>query len=175
MLESAQNAAGRAPTASAKCSIPRRCSGQPAPMAASSACGSGGVLQPAGAFLGVLSSPNPPDLQTEVKAVVEMYLACRRRGTWNQGVAGDKGTPVASGRKGSFRLLARVGMDPPPLLEDAVRPTHQGQAGGIRGQAGCGSGQPGLVVDNPARGRGLGIRYQCGPFQPRPFYDPPIP
>ena len=27
--------------------------------------------------------------------------------------------------------------------------------GGIQGQAGCGSGQPGLVVDDPAHGREL--------------------
>ena len=26
--------------------------------------------------------------------------------------------------------------------------------GGIQGQAGCGSGQPGLVVDDPGHGRG---------------------
>jgi len=39
--------------------------------------------------------------------------------------------------------------------------------GGIPGQAGCGSGQPGLVVDNPAHS----IDDHCGPFQPRPFYD----
>jgi len=30
--------------------------------------------------------------------------------------------------------------------------------GGIPGQAGCGSGQPGLVVGNPAHGRGVEIR-----------------
>ena len=41
----------------------------------------------------------------------------------------------------------------------------------IQGQAGCGSGQPGLVVGDPARGRGLKLNDDCGPFQPRPFYD----
>ena len=30
--------------------------------------------------------------------------------------------------------------------------------GGIQGQAGCGSGQPGLVVGNPAHGRGVETR-----------------
>jgi len=30
--------------------------------------------------------------------------------------------------------------------------------GGIQGQAGCGSGQPGLVVGDPARSRGIGAR-----------------
>jgi len=44
--------------------------------------------------------------------------------------------------------------------------------GGIQGQAGCGSGQPGLVVGNPAHSRGLKLDEHCGPFQPRPFYDP---
>ena len=30
--------------------------------------------------------------------------------------------------------------------------------GGIQGQAGCGSGQPGLVVGNPAHSRGVETR-----------------
>ena len=42
---------------------------------------------------------------------------------------------------------------------------------GIQGQAGCGSGQPGLLVGDPAHSRGLGLDEHCGPFQPRPFYD----
>ena len=42
---------------------------------------------------------------------------------------------------------------------------------GIQGQAGCGSGQPGLVVGDPAHSRGLKLNDHCGPFQPRPFYD----
>jgi len=41
---------------------------------------------------------------------------------------------------------------------------------GIQGQAGCGSGQPGLVVGGPAHSRGLELDDHCGPFQPRPFY-----
>jgi len=41
----------------------------------------------------------------------------------------------------------------------------------IQGQAGCGSGQPGLVVGNPAHSRGLKLDDHCGPFQPKPFYD----
>ena len=41
----------------------------------------------------------------------------------------------------------------------------------IQGQAGCGSGQRGLVVGDPAHGRGLKLDDLCGPFQPRPFYD----
>ena len=43
--------------------------------------------------------------------------------------------------------------------------------GGIQGQAGCGSGQPGLLVGDPAHSRGLELDDHCGPFQPRPFYD----
>ena len=41
--------------------------------------------------------------------------------------------------------------------------------GGIQGQAGCGSGQPGLVVGDPAHSRGLELDDHRGPFQPRPF------
>jgi len=36
-------------------------------------------------------------------------------------------------------------------------------------QAGCGSGQPGLMVGDPAHSRGLELDGHCGPFQPRPF------
>jgi len=43
--------------------------------------------------------------------------------------------------------------------------------GGIRGH-GCGSGQPGLVVGDPAHSRGLELDEHCGSFQSRPFYDP---
>ena len=39
--------------------------------------------------------------------------------------------------------------------------------GGIQGQAGYGSGQPGLVH---AAGE-FKLDDHCGPFQPRPFYD----
>ena len=42
---------------------------------------------------------------------------------------------------------------------------------GIQGQAGCGSGQPGLVVGDPAHSRGLELYDHCGSFQPRPFCD----
>ena len=47
--------------------------------------------------------------------------------------------------------------------------------GGIQGQAGCGSGQPGGVVGDPAHSRGLKPNDHCGPFQPRPFYGSMIP
>lgn len=39
---------------------------------------------------------------------------------------------------------------------------------GIQGQAGCGSGQPGLLVGDPAHSRGLELDEHCGPLQPRP-------
>ena len=42
--------------------------------------------------------------------------------------------------------------------------------GGIQGQAGCVSGQPGLLVGDPAHSRGLERDEHCSPFQPRPFY-----
>jgi len=42
---------------------------------------------------------------------------------------------------------------------------------GIQGQAGCGSGQPGLLVGDPAHSRGLELDEHGGPFQPRPFCD----
>jgi len=42
---------------------------------------------------------------------------------------------------------------------------------GIQGQAGCGSGQPGLLVGDPAHSRGLELGEHCGPLQPRPCYD----
>jgi len=41
----------------------------------------------------------------------------------------------------------------------------------IQGQDGCGSGQPGLLVGDPARSRGLEQDGYCGIFQPRLFYD----
>ena len=34
-----------------------------------------------------------------------------------------------------------------------------------------GSGQPGLVVGNPAHSKGLKPDDHCGPFQPKLFYD----
>ena len=42
---------------------------------------------------------------------------------------------------------------------------------GIQGQAGCGSGQPGLVGGSPAHSRGLERDEHCGPLQPRPSYE----
>jgi len=55
---------------------------------------------------------------------------------------------------------------------DALEQVAQGGCGcpipgGIQGQAGCGSGQPDLVVGNPAHSRGLKLDDHCDPFQPR--------
>jgi len=63
---------------------------------------------------------------------------------------------------------------------DALEQVAQGGCGcpipgGIQGQAGCGSGQPGLVVGGPAHSRGLELDDHCGPFQPRPFCGSMIP
>ena len=42
----------------------------------------------------------------------------------------------------------------------------------FQGWAGCGSGQPGLMVGDPAPiAEGLKLDDDCGPFQPKPFYD----
>ena len=55
---------------------------------------------------------------------------------------------------------------------DALKQVAQGGCGcpipgGIQGQAGCGSGQPGLLVGDPAHSRGvLKLDDHCGPFQP---------
>ena len=59
---------------------------------------------------------------------------------------------------------------------DALEQVAHGGCGcpiseGIQGQAGCGSGQPGLLVGDPAHRRGLKLNDHCGPFQPRPLYD----
>jgi len=55
---------------------------------------------------------------------------------------------------------------------DALEQVDQGGCGcpipgGIQGQAGCRSGQPGLVVGDPAHSRGLKLHDHCG----GPFYD----
>ena len=41
----------------------------------------------------------------------------------------------------------------------------------IQGQAGCGSGQPGLVLVTLHIAGGFKLDDHCGPCQPRPFYD----
>ena len=51
---------------------------------------------------------------------------------------------------------------------DALEQVAQG---GTQGQAGCGSGQSGLLVGDPAHSRGLELNDHCGLFQSRPFYD----
>jgi len=41
----------------------------------------------------------------------------------------------------------------------------------LQKQAGCGSGQPGLVVATLPLAGGLKLDDHCGPFQPRTFCD----
>ena len=58
---------------------------------------------------------------------------------------------------------------------DALEQVAQGGCGcpipgDIQGQAGCGFGQPGLLVGDSAHSRGLELDEHCGPFQSRPFY-----
>ena len=53
-------------------------------------------------------------------------------------------------RQGRFRLDIRRRFFPQRVV------THWNTPGGTKGQAGCGSGQPGLVVGDPARSRGGG-------------------
>jgi len=43
---------------------------------------------------------------------------------------------------------------------------------GIQGQAGCGSGQPGLLVGDPAHSRGLELDEHCGPFHLHALFSP---
>ena len=56
-------------------------------------------------------------------------------------------------------------------LKGGKKPTSK-HPPNVQGQAGCGSGQPGLEVGDPAHSRGLKLNDHCGPFQSRPFYDP---
>jgi len=77
--------------------------------------------------------------------------------------------------KNLFCYLKRGNNSCCPRTEDlSLEQVAQGGCGcpipaGIQGQAGCGSGQPGLLVGDPARSRGLKPDHHCGPFQPRPF------
>ena len=57
---------------------------------------------------------------------------------------------------------------------DSLEQVAQGGCGcpipaGIQDQAGCGSGQPGLLVGDPVHSRGLELDEHCCPLQPRPF------
>ena len=59
---------------------------------------------------------------------------------------------------------------------DALEQVAQGCCGCpipgcTQGQAGCGSGQSGLLVGDPVHSRGLELNDHCGLFQSRPFYD----
>jgi len=60
-----------------------------------------------------------------------------------------------------------------PMVHCISRQERKGsRRKGIQSPAGCGSGQPGLVVGNPIHNsRGLKGDGHCGPFQPRPFHN----
>jgi len=83
-----------------------------------------------------------------------------------------------------FLLLPKIYLSPEVMLEEGEEGKLQSLShknkqvktycpipGGIQGQAGCGSGQPGLLVGDPAHSRGLEPDHHCGPFQPSPFCD----
>ena len=74
-------------------------------------------------------------------------------------------------RQGRFRLDMRRKFFTQALEQLVQRGRGCPLPGGIQGQAGCGSGQPGLLVGDPAHSRGLELDEHCGPFQPRPFCD----
>ena len=66
-------------------------------------------------------------------------------------------------RQGRFRLDIRRTFFTQSKGGDALEQVAQGGCGcpipgGIQGQAGCGSGQPGLVVGDPAHSRGIETR-----------------
>jgi len=59
-----------------------------------------------------------------------------------------------------YSSMSHWSKTPHPEGGDALEQVAQGGCGcpipgGIQGQAGCGSGQPGLVVGDPAHSRGL--------------------
>ena len=89
----------------------------------------------------------------------------------------DKVSPPLQGFKGfALSVLIHFGGYVGFWVGMCQLPAWQGRcscpiSGGIQGQAGCGSGQPGLLVGGPACSRGLELDEHCGPFQPRPFYD----
>jgi len=60
-------------------------------------------------------------------------------------------------------VLEETGASSQEILQQRLENPAQGGcgcpiSGGIQGQAGCGSGQPGLVVGDPANSRGVGTR-----------------
>ena len=72
-------------------------------------------------------------------------------GRWEHGVLCDWGTQCCGWE---------LGVNGSGAVRGALGPCAQGGCGcpipaGIQGQAGCGSGQPGLLVGDPAHSRGL--------------------
>jgi len=69
----------------------------------------------------------------------------------------DVGSPdVGIGEGAEHRQALLLGGD--TLEQVAQRGFGCPIPGGIQGQAGCGSGQPGLMVGDPAHGRGVETR-----------------
>ena len=67
-----------------------------------------------------------------------------------------------------------VELKPPPRAEDVTIFSLHPIPGGIQGQAGCGSGQPGLLVGDPAHSRGVETRWSLWSFSTQTilwFYD----
>ena len=135
---------------------------------------------------------NPTDCKSKGGSMLVSLLGCG--GCYRP--AHQQGTRRGSSRTPGCRApqsLGPLGSRPSQSLETgaeicALSSTHssstqpgppqqaaQGGCGcpipeGIQDQAGCGSGQPGLLVGDPAHSRGLKPDDRCGPFQPRPLY-----
>ena len=81
---------------------------------------------------------------------------------------------VISARTGIFLMVYLIVIYPWSLEQVAQGGCRCPIPGGIQGQAGCGSGQPGLVVGNPALDRVVEIRWSLRCFLTQDilrFYD----
>jgi len=98
------------------------------------------------------------------------YFACVR--AYNPMVGGDTGEDcLAWRREGSKETSWWPSNTFSPRGWWCTEQVAQGGCGcpipaGIQGQAGCGSGQPGLLIGDPAHSRGLELDEHCGLFNP---------